>query len=88
MSEFLNNDEPASSMVVGMGYVIKTMYNLKGELVSATHDATRLVFQLPLLTSISAFVRRSVLETGMVQQAPVLCTAMLTLTETTSSLTL
>jgi hypothetical protein len=44
MSEFLNNDEPASSMVVGMGYVIKTMYNLKGELVSATHDATRLAF--------------------------------------------
>ncbi|KAG7369578.1 hypothetical protein IV203_027324 [Nitzschia inconspicua] len=33
MSEFMDNDEPASSMVVGMGQVISTMYNLKGELI-------------------------------------------------------
>jgi hypothetical protein len=35
MSEFMDNDEPASSMVVGMGQMISTMYNLKGEMVRA-----------------------------------------------------
>jgi hypothetical protein len=40
MSGFLNGDEQASSMVVGFGHVIQTMYNLKGELVCATRALT------------------------------------------------
>jgi NADH/NAD ratio-sensing transcriptional regulator Rex len=37
MSEFLDNDEPSSSMIVGVGKLGQTMYNLKGELVRAAH---------------------------------------------------
>jgi hypothetical protein len=43
MSEFLDNDEPASSMVVGMGKMVQTMYNLKGESVCVTPNAAFVV---------------------------------------------
>lgn len=33
LSEFMDNDDAASTMVVGMGQMFSTMYNLKGELV-------------------------------------------------------
>lgn len=35
MSKFMSTDSPASKMVVGMGEMIETAYNLKGELIGA-----------------------------------------------------
>lgn len=84
MSEFMSNDEPASTMVVGMGQIINTMYNLKGEMVRYPENDGFLTTTLTLLTTPPLSQNlRLVLAAAMVLQPPALITVTLMLTVTT-----